>query len=74
MISPDYKAFDNLVKSYMLSYGHMTKSTKTGWDLIKDDYGDNLALVPFIDVVLKDDADMIAEAGEHKAIRVSRKH
>ena len=71
MITYDQAAHKRLVTDYMSQYHMFTKSMKTGSEVHKDKYGDPIAVVGFIEVVLKDDADILADLAEMENVRVS---
>lgn len=74
MITPDQKAFERLIRNYLSSYAHLTKSMETAWEVYKDDYGKALFTAPYVKVVLKDDAEILAELQDNRAIRVVQHH
>jgi hypothetical protein len=70
MLTYDQEAHQRLVKDYMSMYHSYTKEFKTGSEVHRDKYGDPIAVVGFISVVLKDDADILADLAEMKNVRV----
>jgi len=70
MIAPDKKEFERLIKDTMFQYSHMISEMETAWEVYRDDYGEALFAAPYLKVKLKDDADVIADLQNNKAIRV----
>lgn len=70
MVIYDQAAHTRLVKDYMSQYHQYTKSMETGSEVHKDKYGDPIAVVGVIRVVLKDDADILADLAEMPNVRV----
>lgn len=70
MLTYDQPAHSRLVKDYMSLYHSYTKKITTGTEVHKDKYGDAIAIVGYLSVELKDDADILADLAEIPNIRV----
>ena len=70
MITYDQAAHKRLISDYMSKFHMYTKEMQTGSEVHKDKYGDAIAVVGYIKVILKDDADILADIAEMENVRV----
>ena len=70
MLTYDQDAHQRLVKVYLHLYHRNTKKLTTGAEVFKDKYGNPIALIGFISVELKDDADILADLAKIPQVRV----
>ncbi len=72
MLTYDQAAHERLIKDYLHLYHTHTKKMTTGTQVHKDMYGNAIAIVGYISVVLKDDVDILADLAKIKQVRVIR--
>jgi hypothetical protein len=72
MLRYDQAAHARLVKDYLHLYHQDTKEMTTGTEAVSDKYGNVIALVGYISVKLKDDAEIMADLAKMQHVRVVR--
>ena len=70
MVKYDQASFDKLIREVLFSHSEYIHKFETGHDILKDDYDKPIAVVPFISIELKTDAQYIADLHDNKAIRI----